>query len=203
MSLRLTHKSNHFSLINVMKSTLQSLILAHLVLNLVLTGVKASSEVLSNTAEESLNPRINSDNENTKTVNLEKRAAPHQYNFGIGKKSYNLDVFDDEAGHDVESDVEEPEIKRADQNRFAFGLGKRANTEQRFAFGLGKKSDRDRNRFQFGLGKRAIKDNNRFAFGLGKREHDVEEYIKRRYSFGLGKRSAQYSLPNNHISDGR
>jgi hypothetical protein len=150
-----------------------------------------------------LSPKLNSENGNLNTVSLEKRAARHLYNFGIGKKSDSIDTIDEDIGHEDDSFDERQETKRADRNRFAFGLGKRlySSPEQRFAFGLGKKSELPRigfgigkseNRFQFGLGKRALRDN-RFAFGLGKRENDFEEYIKRRYSFGLGKRSAQDS----------
>lgn len=186
-----------------MKSTLHFLILAYLMFNLLLAGVKALSEVPPNSPTESLTPKLNSDNGNSNLMNLEKRAAPHQYNFGIGKKSYNFDSIDDE---DIEEDSydEGQEIKRADPNRFAFGIGKRAIPEQRFAFGIGKKSELPRkrlneNRFQFGIGKRASRDS-RFAFGLGKRENDFEEYIKRRYSFGLGKRSAQDSSQSYFLS---
>jgi len=191
-----------------MKSTLHTLVLGYLLLNLLLASVNALPEV--SPASQSLTPQLNPDNgRHGNVVNLEKRAAPRQYNFGIGKKSYNTDIVDDEAGHD--SDSYEDDMGRADQNRLAYGLSKKASA-QRFAFGIGKKSSlpsidsygkriNENQRFQFGLGKRASRDN-RFSFGLGKRENDVEEYIKRRYSFGLGKRSAQDSL-QSYYSSGR
>lgn len=87
---------------------------------------------------------------------------------------------------------------------YQFGLGKRAMPDGRYEFGLGKR-DPVEARYNFGLGKRIVPDtsNNRvlrqktsegdrFAFGLGKRDpvdRRFEDFIKRRFSFGIGKRS--------------
>ncbi|GFY66953.1 buccalin, partial [Trichonephila inaurata madagascariensis] len=130
----------------------------------------------------------------------QSKRGPQSYAFGLGKKSSDYAVpeneqaeIEDEVMEALEDEVRSDEEKRdGNFERFGFGLGKKRADASRFNFGVGK---REKNRFQFGLGKRG-EDNSRFAFGLGKRESDesqlVPDYDKRghedRFSFGLGKR---------------
>ncbi|XP_054164873.1 allatostatin-A-like [Oppia nitens] len=188
MSFRFTVNGNHFSVLNIMKCSLNCVIVSYLLCNLLFLAVMAMPEISPGAV--GLSHKLNADSKGS-IMSLEKRAKPRQYNFGIGKKSdFNdeIGLLDDHLDDSEETYGSDVDKRGAEQNRFAFGLGKRAKSDQRF---------------QFGLGKRANQKDNRYAFGLGKRQ-DFDEYIKRRYSFGLGKRNPlQHSLQNYYISDTR
>merc|ERR1711997_273150 len=103
------------------------------------------------------------------------------FSFGIGKRSISdeeMEEFLAEENHAKQAAAEEnSHLNKRDP--YAFGLGKRANSD--YAFGMGKKDDP----YAFGLGKRA----DRYAFGLGKRDPYAFGLGKRDpYAFGLGKR---------------
>lgn len=121
---RLSECGIHYPVINVLKSVM-FLFVAHLLLNLLLAGVFSEPRVSATVLQS------DSRNDNDQHfVNIEKR-APRQYSFGLGKRS-NIDAVEDEDSFDEDNNEEAAdETKRADQNRFSFGLGKRAG-EQRF-----------------------------------------------------------------------
>ena len=88
---------------------------------------------------------------------VQKRAAPMQYSFGLGKRSEADDEDDDD---DLEELAEEGDFGRQARagKQYGFGLGKRIAFRQ---FG----AKRGPRQYGFGLGRRSMQYN----FGIGKR----------------------------------
>lgn len=89
---------------------------------------------------------------------VQKRAAPMQYSFGLGKRSEDQD--DDVNFSDLEELAEDEDFGRESRagRQYGFGLGKRTPFRQ---FG----AKRGPRQYGFGLGRRSMQYN----FGIGKR----------------------------------
>ncbi|CAG2112174.1 unnamed protein product [Medioppia subpectinata] len=114
MSNRITSKGNHFPVLNVMKCSLNCLLVSYLSCSLLLTIVMAAPEVgpIDTQMGHKLHPNSNS------AVSMDKRAAPRQYNFGIGKKSdYSADVMEDNSEDSDEGYGPDYNKRGAEQSR--------------------------------------------------------------------------------------